>query len=198
MGSTLTLVRQIVIGDPSYFPDKVKKVGRVARIICILGAPIPNTNNSESCQIIIPASQVPGRKSDIYISLVSSAHNVVPKGKFVAIVGADLETDAPVKVHCFCSLVCANLLTRTCSLVFQEFTPALKLLGPVLENFIIVTDSFEPVDDGKKSGVFITKSYDSTSHFGTSTQDVMQVYERITGSPPDLTPKAPVAEETPQ
>jgi Rab GDP dissociation inhibitor len=102
---------KIVVGDPSYFPDRVKKVGRVARIICILGAPIPNTNNSESCQIIIPSNQIPGRKSDIYISMVSAAHNVVPKGKYVAIVGADLETDSPVKVCLFvCSYcVCCNV-----------------------------------------------------------------------------------------
>ncbi len=90
---------KIVIGDPSYFPDKAKKIGQVARILCILGAPVPNTNNSESCQIIIPQAQIPGRKSDIYISVVSSAHNVVPKGKFVAIVGADMETQDPVKVR---------------------------------------------------------------------------------------------------
>jgi Rab GDP dissociation inhibitor len=36
----------------------VKKVGQVVRAICILSHPIPNTNNSESCQIIIPQSQV--------------------------------------------------------------------------------------------------------------------------------------------
>jgi Rab GDP dissociation inhibitor len=60
----------------------------------------------------------------------------------------------------------------------------------VLENFIIVTDSFEPTDDGKASGVFVTKSYDSTSHFTTATRDVMEIFERITGSPPDLTPKS--------
>jgi hypothetical protein len=32
------------------------------RAICILSHPIPNTNNSESCQIIMPAKQV-NRKS---------------------------------------------------------------------------------------------------------------------------------------
>jgi len=154
---------KLVIGDPSYFPEKCKKVGQVARIICMLAAPIPNTNNSESCQIIIPQNQV-GRKSDIYISMVSAAHNVVPKGKFVAIVASDMETADPVK----------------------ELQPGLKLLGPILEQFVVVTDSFEPTDDGKKSGVFISKSYDSTSHFMTATQDCMDIYERVTGSPPDL------------
>ncbi|CAD5124948.1 DgyrCDS13191 [Dimorphilus gyrociliatus] len=51
-----------VICDPSYVDkDKVKLVGKVARAICFLNHPIPNTNEASSCQIIIPQSQV-GRK----------------------------------------------------------------------------------------------------------------------------------------
>ncbi len=45
---------RLVIGDPSYFPDRVKKIGKVIRSICLMDHPIPNTNNSKSCQIIIP------------------------------------------------------------------------------------------------------------------------------------------------
>jgi RAB protein geranylgeranyltransferase component A len=51
-----------IIGDPSYFPDKVRVVGHVLRAICILKHPIASTNDSDSCQIIIPQSQV-GRKN---------------------------------------------------------------------------------------------------------------------------------------
>lgn len=47
-----------MIGDPSYFPDKVKKIGQVVRCICILNHPIPNTKEALSCQIIIPQNQV--------------------------------------------------------------------------------------------------------------------------------------------
>ena len=47
-----------VIGDPSYFGDKVKKVGSVVRIICFLNHPIPNTNDSDSVQLVIPQNQV--------------------------------------------------------------------------------------------------------------------------------------------
>lgn len=53
---------KMVLGDPSYFPDKVKVVGHVLRAICILKHPIPNTSDSDSCQLIIPQSQV-GRKN---------------------------------------------------------------------------------------------------------------------------------------
>lgn len=56
----------LVIGDPSYFPDKVTAVDKVVRAICIMSHPIPNTSDSNSVQIIIPYSQV-GRRNDIYV-----------------------------------------------------------------------------------------------------------------------------------
>lgn len=52
----------MVIGDPKYFPDRVKKVGQVVRAICLLNHSVPNTSDAASCQIIIPQSQV-NRKS---------------------------------------------------------------------------------------------------------------------------------------
>ena len=49
----------LVICDPSYAPDaKKKRIGQVIRIICILKAPIPNTNDSASCQIIMTAKVI--------------------------------------------------------------------------------------------------------------------------------------------
>ncbi len=51
-----------IVGDPSYFPGKVQVVGHVLRAICILTHPVPNTDNADSAQIIIPQSQV-GRKN---------------------------------------------------------------------------------------------------------------------------------------
>lgn len=59
-----TAKAQGVIGDPSYFQDKVKKVGQVVRCICILSHAIPSTSDSQSCQLIIPQNQV-NRKSGI-------------------------------------------------------------------------------------------------------------------------------------
>lgn len=47
-----------VVGDPSYFPDKVLQTSSVVRAICILSHPIPNTDNSHSVQIILPQRQV--------------------------------------------------------------------------------------------------------------------------------------------
>lgn len=47
-----------LICDPSYIPDRVRKAGQVIRLICILSHPIKNTNDANSCQIIIPQNQV--------------------------------------------------------------------------------------------------------------------------------------------
>ncbi|RIB13252.1 GDP dissociation inhibitor [Gigaspora rosea] len=43
-----------VIGDPSYFKNKVRNVGKVIRAICMLKHPIPNTGNADSIQLVIP------------------------------------------------------------------------------------------------------------------------------------------------
>jgi len=157
---------KFVVADPSYFPDKVKKTGQVIRAICILNHPIPDTNNSDSCQIIVPQKQVK-RHSDIYIGCISFAHNVVPKGKYVAIVSTTVETNDPVK----------------------ELKPALDLLGPIVEQFVSIVDTFEPLEDGSKDKVFISNSYDATSHFETTCQDVLHLYKRITGKDLILKPK---------
>ena len=78
---------------------------QVVRSICLLNHPIEQTNSNESCQIIIPALQVkeagfPARSKDIYISCVSFAHMVAPKGKYIAIVSTEVETDEPLKARC--------------------------------------------------------------------------------------------------
>ena len=70
-----TAKAKYVVGDPSYFPGKVRRVGQVVRAICILSHPIPNVGDSHSVQIIIPQKQT-GRQSDMYVFGCSFAHNV--------------------------------------------------------------------------------------------------------------------------
>lgn len=41
--------------------------------------------------------------------------------------------------------------------------------------FVDIKDVYEPVADGKQDGVFISKSYDATSHFETTCVDVIDV-----------------------
>lgn len=68
-----------IIGDPSYFgPSKTRVTGQVVRSICILDHPVANTDSAESVQIIVPAVQV-NRRNDIYVCVVSNAHNVSAK-----------------------------------------------------------------------------------------------------------------------
>lgn len=144
--------------DPSYVPGKTKKTGQVIRCICLLDHPIPNTRDGLSTQIIIPQKQV-NRKSDIYVSLVSHTHQVAAKGWFVAMVSTTVETNSPE----------------------VEIKPGLDLLGPIKQKFVVVSDFHEPTDDGKESQIFISKSYDATSHFETTCLDVLDIYRRGTG-----------------
>jgi len=153
-----TVKCKFVVGDPSYFPNKVKKVGRVARVICLLNHPIPNTNNENSMQIILPQREIK-RNSDIYVMCVSSEFFVVPKGKYMVIVSSIIETDDPLK----------------------EFKCAIDLLGPIEQKFVSICDLFEPTDDGTKDQCFISSSYDATSHFESTSVDVLDIYKRITG-----------------
>ncbi|KDQ63424.1 hypothetical protein JAAARDRAFT_147735 [Jaapia argillacea MUCL 33604] len=161
-----TVKAKQVIGDPSYFgagqaaggSGKVRVVeeGRVIRAICFLKHPIPGTDDLDSCQIIIPQNQV-NRRNDIYIAMVSSTHNVCAKDVYVAIVSTIVETDIPEK----------------------EIVPGLQLLGPIYDKFVSVTPIFTPTSDGKSDNIFITRSYDATSHFETVVQDVEDVWKRI-------------------
>lgn len=40
---------------------------------------------------------------------------------------------------------------------------------------------YEPLEDGRNDNIFISKSYDATSHFETSTEDVKDIYRRCAG-----------------
>ncbi|XP_009380662.2 guanosine nucleotide diphosphate dissociation inhibitor At5g09550 [Musa acuminata AAA Group] len=153
-----------VVCDPSYLPDKVKKVGRVARAICIMSHPIPNTNDSHSVQIILPQKQL-SRKSDMYVFCCSYTHNVVPKGKYIAFVSTEAETDHPE----------------------MELKPGIDLLGPVDETFFHIYDRYEPTNNHEHDNCFISTSYDATTHFESTVQDVISMYRKITGKEPDLT-----------
>jgi len=159
---------KFLVGDPSYFPDKVKKTGKVVSCICILSHPIPNTKDAESVQVILPQKEVK-RRNDIYIGAVSASHHVAPKGKWIAICSTNVETSNPE----------------------AELDPALKLLGTVDDKFYSVRDIFEPISDGTKDNVYISKSFDPETHFGDSCNDILNIYKRIMGKDMDLTPPPP-------
>ena len=152
---------KIVVGDPSYFPDRVKKVGRVVRCIAILDKPIPNTSNTASCQIIIPQKELK-RQNDIYILQLSGVNKVCPDGKYIAIIGTAVENEANPEA---------------------DIAPGLALIGPVIDKFISVSDLFEPTDDGANSKCYISKSYDSATHFESAAANILEMFQRIHGKP---------------
>ncbi|XP_039997984.1 rab GDP dissociation inhibitor beta [Xiphias gladius] len=148
-----------LICDPSYAMDRTTKVGQVIRVICILSHPIGNTGDINSCQIIIPQNQV-NRKHDIYVCMISFAHNVAAQGKYIAIASTTVETNNPEK----------------------EIKPALDLLEPIEQKFVSISDQYGPTDMGTESQVFISRSYDATTHFETTCDDIKDIYRRMTGS----------------
>lgn len=96
--------------------------------------------------------------------MVSSAHAVCAKGLYIAIVSTTVETKDPEK----------------------EIQPAIELLGQPLEIFISFSEIHEPINDPHADNLWITSSYDATSHFETASTDVLQIYERLTGDKLDL------------
>lgn len=161
-----------VFVDPSYAIKRCDLTHRVIRAICLLNHPIPNTDGVDSCQIIIPQRQLK-RTHDVYIACLSSVHQVCPKGYYVAIVSTICETEQPE----------------------QEITFGLSLLGNILEKFVSVVDMYEPLLDGRSDGLFISKSYDATSHFETVCDDVKDLYQRYNGKPLTLKARASQEEE---
>uniref|UniRef100_A0AAQ4QAT9 Rab GDP dissociation inhibitor n=1 Tax=Gasterosteus aculeatus aculeatus TaxID=481459 RepID=A0AAQ4QAT9_GASAC len=121
-----------LICDPSYAMDRATKVGQ---------------------------NQVQ-RQHDIYVCMISSAHNVAAQGKYIAIVSTTVETNDPEK----------------------ELKPALDLLTPIEQKFVSISDQYAPTDMGADSQIFISRTYDATTHFETTCDDIKDIYKRMTGS----------------
>lgn len=163
---------KLVIGDPSYFPSKCKKVGKVVRAIALLANPIAGTAETPSFQVIFPGGQV-GRQNDLYLFCCSASHKVAPQGRYVAFLSTNVEGEHEG--------LSAEALAR------RELSAGLMLLTPVVRIFYDVYDLYTPAADGTQDHVFISESFDPTSHFETAITDVLSMYERITGKPLELT-----------
>ena len=93
--------------------------------------------------------------------MVSSTHNVCPKGYYIAIVSTIAENESNHHI---------------------ELQAGLDRLGRIEEKFMgPPIPIYEPIDSGAKDNVFISKSYDASSHFETMTEDVRDIYERAEG-----------------
>jgi Rab GDP dissociation inhibitor len=96
---------------------------------------------------------------DIFIATLNHTHCVCQKGYYLAIISTVVETDKPL----------------------DELKPAFDLIGKRLDDFVTITDEFEPVSTNFDDGVVITRSFTSVSHFEPDTKDVLALYKALTG-----------------
>lgn len=90
--------------------------------------------------------------------MVSSLHSVSKKDTYIAIISTTVETETPEK----------------------ELDIAFELIGPYKEKFIKISDTY--VSTGPKGdGLFVSDSFDATSHFESETENVLKMYTQITG-----------------
>ena len=122
---------------------------------------------SDSHQVIFPGSTV-GRKNDLYLFCCSASHKVAPSGRYICFLSTTVEEEVP-------GLTPAQVAQR-------ELSAGLQLLTPVVRIVYDVYDLLAPVSDGTTDKVFISESFDPTSHFETAIADVTAMYKRITGS----------------
>uniref|UniRef100_A0A2K5DF94 Rab GDP dissociation inhibitor n=1 Tax=Aotus nancymaae TaxID=37293 RepID=A0A2K5DF94_AOTNA len=115
--------RQLIC-DPSCVKDQVES------------HPIKNTDDTNSCQIIILQNQ------------------------YIAIVNTTVETKE----------------------LEEEIRPALVLLEPIEQKFLSISDLLVPKDLGTESQIFISHTYDATTHFETTYDDIKNIYKRMTES----------------
>jgi Rab GDP dissociation inhibitor len=78
----------------------------------------------------------------------------------------------------------------------RELEYGLRMLGPIDEMFVNITDVHAPLSDGTADRAFISTGYDATTHFETTVRDVMDIYKRITGKDLDLSKDDAAAADT--
>lgn len=180
-----------VIGDPSYFADARWRVqqGRVIRCICLLSGPVPGLEKRknargekiESAQIIIPKSQCePKRMHDIYVSVVGHAMQCTPEGVYCATISTMMESSATD----------GGAAAAIEAAALSELEAALRVVGGadnILRKFVEITPFYMPArNDGEKTGVFVSRSCDATTHFESTTRDILDLYKKVTGQSLDL------------
>jgi len=95
--------------------------------------------------------------------MVSSVHCISKKDYYIAIISTTVETNNP----------------------HQEIEGALDLCGKIKEKFISFSERYVPATKST-DGLFISDSFDATSHFESETENVLRLYTEITGKQLDL------------
>jgi len=159
---------KVVIASPQYFikcgmQHRLKKLGTIVRVICILDHPIPHTGKNNAVQIILPQKQTK-RKNDIYVMSIGNTHGVCKKDFFIAIISS-MQEHPNVDV---------------------DLAVAFETLGPIRYKFETKEDLYVAANGNGEDNIFVTNTLDSTSHFETATENVLEIYKAITGKNVDL------------
>jgi Rab GDP dissociation inhibitor len=138
--------------------------------------------------------------ADIYIAAVSASHNVAAKDVWIAEVSTIVETSVPEREILPGLQLLGTVVDKYVS-VLVPFSLSLPLLiysflsaslmiklpdvneHPLISRFISITPLYAPTSPGTDENIFITKSYDATSHFETVVEDVFDVWQRVKGEP---------------
>ena len=120
------------------------------RILCQLKSSSHKNKLVETQIFMLPWCLQPTRYWEQFTIFITASTflylQVASKGWFIAMISTTVETDNPE----------------------AEIQPGLNLLGPIKQRFLQISDVFKPNDDGADSQLFISKSYDATSHFETT------------------------------
>jgi len=173
-----------LIGDPTYFEgtDKRKFTGYIARVIAVLKE-MPELKDKKpgdygSCQVIFPSTQT-GHTNDIYVSILGSALQCTPQGRYICCMQTrfSLAEDASPD----------EALAKAKSVL--EISKG-KLGDTVIDSWTTYRKSYVPANQKAADNVYIPSSMDATTHFGNATTEVLNIFHAMTGKPVDLSAKA--------
>lgn len=105
----------------------------------------------------------------MYVTTQGYNHRTTPKDLCIGFISGTVTSDNP-----------------------QELEPGWKILekATILKKFYKVYEVYEPeVEKCEPKNIFISKSYDASSHFESTIEDAVQMYQRITGETLDLDTK---------
>jgi Rab GDP dissociation inhibitor len=99
--------------------------------------------------------------------MTSWAHCIAYKEKYVALVSTQVETNNPQKGEW------TKMSSSLSFLFYSEIESALRLLGPIEQMFTTVSEIFDCVD--YRDNIFVSSSYDASSHFESTANEVMSL-----------------------
>ena len=157
----------ILISEPSYMEkfNKVQITKRIIRRICLMNHPITSIGECDSCQIIIPQSQIK-RDYDIFILQLGYGHCICKKGYYIVVISTfDDGND-----------------------INKQLAPAMEIIGNTLECLDKIYPYYQPIDNSFKDNIYISNSLLPQSHFENDFDDIINEFQKITETKLDFEP----------